>query len=235
MRVLDLCAGTKSMRQALQDAGWGGDRLVYVSVDCLAKHQPDVLCDLVAAVADGSFFKSLESRWGTEPWDVVWASPPCTEFSCAKTVGTRDLATANAVVAACLAVIRRLRPRVWFMENPATGLLHKQEAMRTLEHLRHTVCYCRYGTPYRKPTSIWTNVPFRPRPMCTPKQPCSALLENGGRVHPATAQNGPNSKRKLQQTPTKREISYKVPTPLIQELLQAGLGQGLGTHIVHTH
>ena len=45
-------------------------------------------------------------------FDVVWASPPCTEYSCAKTVGIRDLAGADRIVERALEIINYFNPKI---------------------------------------------------------------------------------------------------------------------------
>ena len=35
---------------------------------------------------------------------MIWASPPCTEYSCAKTVGVRDIDKANDIVLRTISV-----------------------------------------------------------------------------------------------------------------------------------
>ena len=51
--------------------------------------------------------------------------------------------------------------------------------MRSLEPMRATVTYCRYGWQRQKPTSIWTNVSWRPEPKCTPSNCCAQFAEHG--------------------------------------------------------
>ena len=53
----------------------------------------------------------------------IWASPPCTEYSKAKTTGTRNLSSANQIVEKTLEIIEYLDPVHFVIENPRTGLL----------------------------------------------------------------------------------------------------------------
>ena len=51
----------------------------------------------------------------------------------------------------------------YFIENPR-GMLRKQKMME--EFTRYTITYCKYGDDRMKPTDIWTNMDWKPRPMC---------------------------------------------------------------------
>jgi site-specific DNA-cytosine methylase len=66
-------------------------------------------------------------------FDFIWASPPCTEYSVAKTVGERKIEEANQIVLKTLEIIDYFKPRVWFIEKPQTGLLKKQPFMKDFE------------------------------------------------------------------------------------------------------
>ena len=109
-------------------------------------------------------------------YDAIWASPPCTHYSIARTTGgPRDFAGADAIVLRTLEIIDWFAPKFWFMENPQTGLL-KSRAFMQLHDFRD-VCYCRYGYKYRKATRIWGNLDWTPRPMCTRKDPCENVVD----------------------------------------------------------
>ncbi len=52
----------------------------------------------------------------------VWASPPCTQYSIARSYAKtpRDLEGADSIVRACMRIIECLQPDRWAMENPFT-------------------------------------------------------------------------------------------------------------------
>jgi site-specific DNA-cytosine methylase len=144
MRALELFAGTHSISRALEEKGWHVD-----SLDAVSDFNPTFCMDF-----RDFDFQSIPP--GT--YDFVWASPPCTEFSRAKTTGIRDFETADALVKQTLECIEHLAPRYWAMENPATGLLPHRPYMADVP----VVCvldYCKYGTRYKKPTQIWGVMP----------------------------------------------------------------------------
>ena len=85
-------------------------------------------------------------------FDIIWSSPPCTEYSISKTRGVRKIAEANQVAQWTLDIIDYLRPAYCFLENPRTGLLKDQPVMRHKPY--RDVDYCKYAMPHRKRTRI---------------------------------------------------------------------------------
>ena len=147
MRVLELFAGTGSVGEVFREFGHS----VY-SLDIDPKSPCTVHADILQwdYSALGSF-------------DLVWASPPCTEYSCARTTAKtpRDLLGADALVRRAFQIIAHFRPRWWFVENPLTGLLKSRAIVRGFPFV--DLAYCSYGAPYRKLTRIWTNLEWQPR------------------------------------------------------------------------
>jgi len=47
---------------------------------------------------------------------------------------------------------------------------------------RFTVTYCQYGDTRQKPTDIWTNFDWKPKPMCKPKATCHISAPRGSRT-----------------------------------------------------
>ena len=81
MICLELFAGTGSIGAAFQRLGW-----TVVNVDICAKWKPTLVVDI------------LQWDYTAFPRDYfqfVWASPVCTQYSVAKTVGVRDLEGAD--------------------------------------------------------------------------------------------------------------------------------------------
>ncbi|MFM7980190.1 MAG: hypothetical protein ACKPKO_12820, partial [Candidatus Fonsibacter sp.] len=54
-------------------------------------------------------------------FDVIWASPTCTEYSMAKTTGVRKIEEANKISQRTIDIIRYFDPKYWIIENPQTG------------------------------------------------------------------------------------------------------------------
>ena len=109
-RALFLCSGTGSVGKPFRESGWE-----VIDVDRDGRFGAEVVVDLhvwdyKAAFPQGHF-------------DVVWASPDCTQYSVARTSAKtpRDLEGADRLVAKCREIIEYFCPRLCFIENPDTG------------------------------------------------------------------------------------------------------------------
>ena len=68
-------------------------------------------------------------------FDFIWSSPPCIEYSIAKTTGVKKIIEANRIVKKTREIIDYFKPKYWTIENPQTGLLKKQEFMEGLPYV----------------------------------------------------------------------------------------------------
>ena len=205
--ALDVCSGTKSFQKALHQI-IPNAKVYTLDIDC--ETNPTFCADI-------RYWKPPENlKPGTVT--VLWLSPPCDQYSRAKTTGERDLKTADEVAKACLELIDTLKPKHWILENP-TGLLRTRPFMkRYLKYLKPCT-YCKYDSPedvfdYRKETDIFTNieVSLQHCRLC----PCKYKQDKG--CHPRTAQRGPSHGG----TPgCSKEVLHRVPKLLIQTLLTA--------------
>ena len=148
-------------------------------------------------------------------FDVIWASPPCTEYSRAKTVGARKLDMASATVQRTLDICECFGPKNVVIENPQTGLLKDQEMMSGISY--DDVDYCKYGMPYRKRTRLWNNIQYCvPQTLC--KKDCGHM---DGNRHMETAQRGPSKGAPTLGRQVHRQSDlYMVPPDLIKEIFE---------------
>jgi hypothetical protein len=201
MRMLDLFSGTGSVRSVFQDSGWD-----TVSLD------RDLPADIQCDIMDWDYHVYEPGHF-----HFIWASPPCTEYSIAKTVGIRKIEHANAVVQRTLEIIRYLRPTFYAIENPQTGYLKQQAFMNDLPF--KDLDYCKYGMPYRKRTRVWNNIPnWSPKPLCL--KDCGFM--NGNR-HQHTAQNRKSgaTERYENDMAFSTQDLYRIPPRLVQEITTA--------------
>jgi site-specific DNA-cytosine methylase len=144
--LLELFSGTGSVGRAFAEAGWE-----VLSLDGNVSSGADVRCDIL----------QWDPPEGLVP-DHVHASPPCTEYSLAKTTGVRNLELADAIVQKTLAILELLRsrnPKLTFsVENPWTGMLKSRDFMSEFNGHMRVVNYCKYGLRYKKTTAVWTNL-----------------------------------------------------------------------------
>ena len=194
MRLLNLCSGTCSVSEAF--SGWD-----VVNVDWDPRFGPTHCVDIM----------TWQCPYLPCFFDVIWASPDCTMYSRARTTAKtpRDLDRADALVRRCLELIRFLAPKVWFLENPDSGMLKSRAVVAGLPYVR--VDYCMYGAPYRKRTRIWTNVEWTPK-LCDR----SHLINNR---HAMTAQRGGQGVWNTCDRCTRDQL-HRLPAKLCQDMFE---------------
>ena len=202
-RLLELFCGTKSIGRAFEAAGWE-----VVSLDIVSKFEPTILCDIrswdYALFPPGHF-------------DMVWASPVCTEYSRALTMRPRRLEEGDALVLRALEIMEHFDP----LGHRESG--HRAAFMERLPWV--DVTYCKYGTPYRKQTRLWTNMRWRPsRGLCRSGSRCDAWED--GR-HLRGAQGGPRlmGGQRERVRGQSRELLYSIPTALCEEIARAATAE----------
>ena len=206
-RLLELFCGGKSVGRVATKLGYD-----VVSVDVLERFKPSICCDIL----DFDFH-----RYPIGYFSYIHASPPCTEFSRAKTVGVRKIEEATKLVKRALDIIDYLKPTYWLLENPR-GLLRVQPCMAPYAQFLTEVSYCKYGFTYRKNTDLWTNIPYQPRSLCLKGAYCNDRRLY--KYHQQTVQRGPSEVVRLggSVAPTKiLENRYALPAELIKDLFKA--------------
>ena len=197
MKLLELFSGTGSVGRVAKNLGH-----TVVSLDL---KNADINCNI------------LDWDYKIYPvgyFDFIHASPPCTEYSIAKTTGVRKIDEANEIVLKTIEIIEYFNPRIWFIENPQTGLLKIQPFM--IGRPFKDVDYCKYDMPYRKRTRLWNNLDeWIPRPLC--KGDCGKME---GNRHKETAQRGASRiAGGRDNNKHSQDELYRIPESLIFEIL----------------
>ena len=182
MKVLELFSGTGVLSAAFRERGHE-----TLTVDWEESHKPDLKADIGTLSAD-----DVVRLFGRP--DVIWASPDCTTYSVMCISRHRDgvkpkseyAAQCDRVNAHVCDLIRELKPKAWFVENPV-GMLRKMPfILKLLEDTggrMHTVTYCQYGERRQKPTDIFTNHPDpKFRPPCRRGDKCHEAAPRGSRT-----------------------------------------------------
>ena len=206
LRVIVLFSGSGSVESAIR-AFYPHNDVEIVSVDNNPKSSATIVADI------REFAREEVFNWRPGHFDVLWASPPCTEYSRAKSVGERNLEGADTLVAAALACLLWLRPRYWFIENPV-GMLQTRPLMLPFQPYLHHVSYCQYKEPVRKDTCIWTNAPVKNLRICRKTSMCPTKAKHGR--HLRTAQAGPAGS--VPGSGAAKNV-YHIPQPLLEDLV----------------
>ena len=181
MKILVLFAGTRSIEKVAEAKGhetysveWNKD---FENIDLYA--------DVLTVTAE-----QILREFGRP--DVIWASPDCTTYSVSAISTHRrkepngNLRPITEYAEFCdkvnrhvVELIKELKPKYYFIENPVGGL-RKMDFMQDLP--RYTVTYCQYGERRQKPTDIWTNHPNpKFKPMCKRGASCHDAAPRGSK------------------------------------------------------
>lgn len=178
MKVLELFAGSCSFSNVAKEYGYETFTTDYNDFDGI---------DYVVDILD--FDINSIPFWP----DIIWASPPCTTFSIAScgyhwnapdNQGNREPKTEAAkkgllILEQTIWILNELQPKYFVIENPR-GLMRKMGAVEYLN--RDTVTYCQYGDNRMKPTDLWHNLDWTPRPMCKNGMPCHEAAPRGSKT-----------------------------------------------------
>lgn len=182
MKVLELFAGTRSIGKAFEKQG---HEVFSIEWDKRFENI-DLYADVLTVTAE-----QIINEFGRP--DIVWASPDCTTYSVAaiskhrKREPNGNLAPITEYAEFCdkvnahvIELIKELKPKYWFIENPVGGL-RKMDFMKDLP--RYTVTYCQYGERRQKPTDIWTNHPNpKFKEPCKRGAPCHDAAPRGSKT-----------------------------------------------------
>lgn len=174
LRILELFSGTESFSKIARERG---HKTFTVDID--KSFNPDLCINIL------NFDISKLPEEFRKP-DVIWASPPCTTFSCAS-LGyhwnnhkpkTEEAKVGIEIIKKTLKIIEELKPKYYVIENPM-GMLRVQDFM--LKYPRQTVTYCQYGDTRMKPTDIWTNLNWVGK-RCKYKSSCHLRTPRGSKT-----------------------------------------------------
>tara|TARA_R110000823_G_scaffold297603_2_gene417801 strand:- start:37 stop:834 length:798 start_codon:yes stop_codon:yes gene_type:complete len=175
VRVLELFSGTRSVGKCCDALGWDS-----VSVDMILP--ADHKCDIM----DFDY-----KQYPKDYFDIVWASPPCTNYSALKkcwygrklkdgTIYTKeqndiDQDEADKLVLKSFEIIDYFNTEYWFLENPQTGNLKNRDIMKDKPF--YDVDYCMYSDwGYKKRTRIWTNKKEFDNKLCDGSGACGNMI-----------------------------------------------------------
>ena len=209
MKVLELFSGTRSVGKICDELGWDS-----YSVDLISD------ADFKGDVMDFDY-----RQFPKNTFDIVWASPPCTNYSklqdgwlgrmrkgelYTKEVQEREMNEDDKLVSRTLEIINYFNC-LWFIENPAGSRMKDRIMMKDLPN--YVVDYCMYSQwGYRKRTRIWTNLKGFQAKTCDKN--CGNMI---GNLHKTNLGNT-ERKQKTQGIGTSQQDRYRIPPELIRDL-----------------
>lgn len=217
-RMLELFCGTGSFGAVFRQRGY-----TVVSLDTDVRWKPDICIDVLEW--------DYKAAYPVGYFNVITASPPCTEYSIALTTRPRNIDASNVVVQRTLDIIAYFQPTRWMMENPRTGLLKSQSVIQDIAFI--DVDYCQFSDwGYRKATRIWGDASILDIPCricdgnnCENLVPCDKMnalgtndkMRQKRRKH--RIQLGGDFRRTGVRNQVSRNKKYRVPAALIRYVM----------------
>lgn len=210
MKILELFAGSRSFSKVAEDFGY----MTYTS-DYKNFKNIDQVCDIF----NFNLNEAVKNLGGYP--DIVWASPPCTYFSVASighhwnqdhTPKTKEAIHGVNIVKKTMEIINDIKKQnkdlIYIVENPR-GKLRKLNLINP--YFLHTVTYCQYGDDRMKPTDIWTNLNWIPKPIC----------KNGDKCHQAAPRGSKTGTQGMKNSYEKSKVPYELCFELIKWIKDA--------------
>jgi hypothetical protein len=199
LRLLELFSGTGSVGKVARELGFE-----VVSLDI----NPDSGATITSDICEWDYAAAYPPGY----FDIVHMSPPCTEYSNAKSIGVRDLDLADSIVLKGFEILDYFKPKIWFCENP-DARLKKRIFMQDL--VRYDISYCHYGFTYRKHTNIWCN-----KDIGFEGKRCNWDCNNlDPETHKHRGQLCSNSNNNYSPNIPLHQ-KYQIPAPLVRELFE---------------
>jgi len=211
MRLLDLFTGTQSVAKVARELGFDVTTL-DIDKRCGA--------DICVCITEWDY-----TSFPPGHFDIIWASPPCQTFSCARKCNIGKTIQGEVMTHETLQrdleqfgipllrkteeIIQYFQPTYFFIENPGTG---KMKDYISIPCYKCVVDYCMYGFEYRKRTNVFSNVKLDLK-LCD-----KSHLVDG--KHVMTCLGTTKGGHKGQGGGSSRNSRYAIPPILISNVLQ---------------
>jgi site-specific DNA-cytosine methylase len=198
MKILELFSGTGSISKVVKEKGYD-----VISLDLKN-------ADININILDWDY-KIYQPGY----FNIIWASPPCTEYSILKnnTGMNTNLLMADQIVLKTIEIINYFQPSKWFIENPQTSILKNRIFMKDFNYYDFDYC-CFSDWGYRKRTRIWTNT-NQINELCKGKNKCPNMID---RFHKCSFGGQGRPKDHVYISVPAGINAYRIPFKLIKRL-----------------